>query len=210
MNKIINISAEKLDGAKSIALTKACLIIYFNEEQTLAFGVASKFQGGGSWGEYHIIGHSAGRGSTWQFSVGNFKPIDCDTEQFANTARQFKGFNIEKLEKYFEETDMDEIYDDFNFQLGWLDEDGNWNDVNFIPKEDHEFFEWDDGYPSEYSQYYESHLCSLQKMKDAEVNGNSLWYSKNDCDEELLKQLEKDDVIMRLSNMIPGNSQFSR
>ena len=40
------------------AFSKACLIIYFNEEQTLAYGVASKFQGGGSWGEYHIIGHS--------------------------------------------------------------------------------------------------------------------------------------------------------
>ena len=123
--------------------------VIFNDDQTFAYGVASKFQSGG-WGDYHIIGNRAGLGSSWEFSVGDFKPIDCDSEEFAKTGHQFKGFNLEEAVRYFEETDMDIIYDDFNFQLGWLDEDGNWNDVNYIHKEDHKFFEWEDEWgPSE-------------------------------------------------------------
>ena len=93
------------------------MIIYFNDDQTFAYGIASKFQGGG-WRDYHIIGHRAGLNSAWEFSVGDFKPIDCDPEEFVKTGKQFKGFNIEEAVRYFEETDMDVIFDDFNFQLG--------------------------------------------------------------------------------------------
>tara|TARA_Y100000385_G_scaffold39678_1_gene36899 strand:+ start:54 stop:980 length:927 start_codon:yes stop_codon:yes gene_type:complete len=211
IDKIIRVCAEKINGSKSIALTKAFLTIYFNDEHTFAYGAATKFQGGGGWGEYHIIGHSEGPGSAWEFSIGNYKPIDNDLEQFENAGSQFKGFNGEEAEKYFKETGMDDLYDEFNFQLAWLDEDGDWNDVNFIPKEDHDFFEWEGEWgPSESGEYSESHLCKLNNIKGAEEDGSILWYSKNDCGEELLKQLEKENAIMKLSNMISGHSHFLR
>jgi len=55
-----------------------------------------------------------------------------------------------------------------------------------------------------------SKLILLEDIKDAEENGGYLWYSKNDCDENLVNQLDDEDTIMSISNMIPGNIHFLR
>ena len=209
MNKIIRVCIEKQDDLKSVALSKGCIVLFFNENKKFTYGAATKDQGGGQYGEYHIIGYND-ESSSWKFNVGNFKPFDGFYEEMENTASNFPDFDVEDAKKYidgWEENSMYGYYDRFNRTV---DSDGVVEE--HLTKEDETVFGFDNpdypGCPDESGKYYSCKLCLIKDIEGAEEHNGLHWYSENECDEDLLKKIESDNIIQTISKMIPGNIDF--
>ena len=200
MDRIIRICAEKQNNLESVGNVRGGLVIFFNNEHTFAYGAALKHQGGTEYGDYHIIGYKD-ENSTWQFNIGNFKPFDGFYDEMAETASNFPGFNADDAKKYIENRDtisMYNYYTRFNMDAYYsqITDNCTVNDKKILD----DYIDEDNG----------SKLILLEDIKDAEENGGYLWYSENDCDENLVNQLDAEDTIMSISNMIPGNIYFLR
>jgi len=210
MSKIIRVCAEKSEDLETVAITRGILIICFNESKTFAYGVGLKYQGGGSWGDYHIIGYNEGKDNAWQFNVGNFKPFDGFYDEMLETASNFKGFDVEDAKKYIEDTETNSMYDCFErFNKDVYNDEIKKN----CTKEEFNIFGYDkkdEWAVDEEGEYHNCKLCLIKDIKGSEKAGGYLWYSENDCDEKLLNQLDLHDTIMSLSEMISGNIHFLR
>ena len=209
MNKVIRVCVKKQDEFGTVALSQASLIIFFNEDNTFAYGVAIKNQGGGQYGDYHIIGYNTGNNS-WKFNVGNFKPFDGFYDEYTNTGSGFPDFDIEEAKKYFDDSGADSLYDLYNKFNRTVDSDGIIEE--HFSEKDKKTFGFDNleypGYPDESGEYYSSKLCLLDDLEGAEESGGFLWYSLNNCDEDLLNKIESDNIIQTISKMIAGNIDF--
>ena len=200
MNRIFRICAEKQNNLESVGYIRGGITIFFNKENTFAYGAALKHQGGTDYGDYHIIGYKD-ENSTWQFNVGNFKPFDGFYDEMAKTASNFPGFNADDAKLYIESDESISMYNDYerfnmNAYYDQITDNCTENDKKIL-----------DAYIEEDN---ESKLILLEDIKDAEESDGYLWYSENDCDENLVNQLDAEDTIMSISNMIPGNIHFLR
>ena len=200
MNRILRICAEKQDNLESVCKVQGGLVVFFNTENTFAYGAALKHQGGNDYGDFHIIGFKD-ENSNWQFNVGNFKPFDGFYDEMAETAANFPGFNIDDAKKYIESDDSISLYNYYErFNMDAYYDEITDNCVENDKKVLDEYIDEDNG----------SKLILLENIKNAEESNGYLWYSEDSCDESLIKQLNDEDAIISISNLITGNIHFLR
>lgn len=208
MNKIIRVCAEKDTNLETVAITKGIIIIAFNEQKNFAYGVGYKDQGGGSWGDYHIIG-ALQKDSSWSFSIGNFQPFDGFYDEYAETASKISdNFNPEDAKKYFEDFEEGSMYSLSNrFKTDLY----NASILENCSDKEKELFDFDEeGYPNEEGDYHDSKLCLLTDIDGYEKHDGLLWYIKNECKDIEIKESDIEDYIGDISSSIPGNIHFIR
>ena len=199
MDRMLRICAEKQNNLTSVGKVLGGLVFFFNTEHTFAYGAALKHQGGNDYGDFHIIGFKD-ENSNWQFNVGNFKPFDGFYDEMAETASNFPGFNIDDAKKYIESDDKISLYNYYErFNM-----DAYYDEIIDNCVED------DKKIINDYMDEDSSIKLILEKIKNAEESSGYLWYTENNCDERLVKQLEDEDIIMSISNLIPGIIHFLR
>ena len=208
MNRIVRVCAEKPDSFKKIAITKAIIVVYINDKKNYAYGAGLKYQGGGTWGDYHIIGLKNKLNSRWTFNVGNFQPFDGFHEEISVTASRFSTFNINEAIKYFESDDEQSMYKCYSkFNRDVWDEQirNNCNKYEFKALGFNKNEQTD---IDEDSDYYSSKLCIINELTGYKKRNGYLWYYENLCCNNILKQFQENDSISKISKMIPGNIDF--
>ena len=212
--KIIRVCAQRDPKLENFAITRGIMIITINDKNNFAYGVGYKAQGGGSWGDYHIIG-ALQEDSSWKFNVGQFQPFDGYYDEYAKTASNISdNFNSDDAKKYFEDYKDGSMYNlSKGFQIT-LDYSGSllghdWDMIlNNCSAKEKQLFDFDEeGYPNTQGKFYYSKLCKLTDLDEYEEHSGYLWYSNDDC-EDILTDLK--DEIPKISRLIPGKIHFMR
>ena len=205
MKKIIRICAEKNSKLETLAITKGIIIITFNEKNNFAYGVGYKVQGGGSWGDYHIIG-ALQEDSLWSFGIGNFQPFDGFYDEYAETASKIcKNFDIEDAKKYFDNSNENSMYSLSNkFKIDLYDD----SIKKKCSEKEKEYFDFDkDGFPNDQGEFYDYKFCFLTDIVGYEEHAGYLWYNNDECDDV---NIDLEDEIPYISSLIPGKIHFMR
>lgn len=210
-NKIIRVCAQRDPKLENFAIIRGVMVITINDKNNFAYGAGYKAQGGGSWGDYHIIG-ALQEDSSWKFNVGLFQPFDGYYDEYAETASKISdNFNSDDAKKYFEDYNDGSMYNlSKKFQITNCPTFVSAWDIilkNCSAKEKQLFDFDEEGYPNEQGKFYFSKLCKLTDLDEYEEHAGYLWYSNDEC-EDILIDLE--DEIPNISSLIPGKIHFMR
>jgi hypothetical protein len=203
-NIILRGCFEKHKSLDSLYLTKASIVLIFNDDFSYAYGVGIKDQGGGNFGDYHIIG-SNDNGS-WNFKVGNFQPFDGFYDEMEETASSFQNFNIDDAKKFIDDYEEDSMY--YYFEM--LNRTVNSYGIeDIISQNDQDFLGFDEYFcADEDGEYYGSKFALIEEVGEVVENDNLLWFSKNKIEEKYQKDINIESVINQISELIPGNIHF--
>lgn len=205
-NMILRGCFVKHENLDSLYLTKASIVLVFNDDFSYAYGVGTKDQGGGNFGEYHIIGFND-KGS-WKFNVGNYKPFDGFYDEMAETASGFPHFNIDDAKRFIEDYEEESMYYYFEMFNRTVD---SYELEDALSQNDKDFLGFDEYFcADEDGEYYGSKFVLIEEVSDVVENDSLLWFEKNKIEEKYLKDLSAENLVQQISELIPGNVHFNR
>ncbi len=82
-----------------LAILKGCLVLVLDPDKEWAYGSHIKYQGGGTWGEYHVIMKYTlddDECPNWEIKVGDWLGQNCGEDELVKTASGLDGFSVKK------------------------------------------------------------------------------------------------------------------
>ena len=180
LNNIIRLCFETVPDelGKDLCLVTGALIIVQEPNSKWAYGYHIKKQGGGTFGEYHLI-LNAVEGKDWKSTVGDCIGGSLSESDLMSTAFNHEGFDVANAVKIFRE--LDNLWDRTLYKGESVDEEVE--------------------YPySELLLCYKSHFSNLEDYQ------GSFWYVKDNISEK--KDILHYLVIESVSSIVPGNMCF--
>jgi len=104
-NNIIRVNCEPTADLDTMLLLKGCLVLVLDPDKGWAYGNHIKHQGGGTFGEYHVImKHTLDddESPNWEIAVGLWFGHNCSEDELIETASGLDGFDIIKAKVIFE------------------------------------------------------------------------------------------------------------
>jgi hypothetical protein len=183
LNNIIRLCFESVPDelGNDLCLVTGALIIVQEINSKWAYGYHVKKQGGGTFGEYHLIlkAVEGEENIDWESAVGDRIGGSVSKLDLISTASDLEGFDAVKAMKIFGE--LDSLWDSTLYRGEAVDEEVE--------------------YP-----YSELLLCYKSQFSNLEDYQGSFWYVKDNIsgEKDILHYLDIESV----SGSVPGNMRF--
>ena len=134
-----------------LCLVRGYLLMVQDPNSDWSYGYHIKYQGGGTFGDYHFIAKWSFEGNYWDFAYGDFyEPFEGD---LIETASKLEGFNVDNALNMFEK--VNKLFYKTVRNGGQVKED--------TPE-----------------SYNSSFLIYKSKLDNNEFESNSFWYRKDE------------------------------